>query len=221
MQTRSIIITAGGIGKRMGADQPKQFLELLGRPVLIHTLERLYHFAPDSQLVLTLPEQYIEDWKMLCSQYDCHIDHTIVAGGIERYHSIKNALSVCTGELIAVHDGVRPLVSRTTIERLFEAAIQFPAVIPVIEVKESLREIVDEQSKSVTRSAYRIVQTPQVFHAAIIRKAYTIDFHSAITDDASLVEESGVHIHLVDGNEENIKITTPSDLAVALLFLGN
>lgn len=204
----------------MGTDQPKQFLELLGRPVLIHTLERLYHFAPESQLVLTLPGQHIDDWKALCAQYGCHIDHAIVAGGEERYHSIRNALDVCTGDLIAVHDGVRPLVSKGTIDRLFEAALHHKAVIPVVAIKESLRKIAGDHSQSVERSAYRIVQTPQVFDAAVLRKAYTIAFHDAITDDASLVEESGVGIHLVDGNEENIKITTPSDLAVAMLFLS-
>jgi 2-C-methyl-D-erythritol 4-phosphate cytidylyltransferase len=220
METRSIIITAGGIGKRMGTDQPKQFLELLGRPVLIHTLERLYHFIPGCQLVLTLPEQYIEDWKELCTQYDCHIEHLIVAGGEERYHSIKNALAVCTGDIIAVHDGVRPLVSKATIERLFDAVVTHKAVIPVVEIKESLRRIEGTSSEAVRRAAYRIVQTPQVFHAPVIRNAYNIDFHESITDDASLVEESGEAIYLVDGNEENIKITTPSDLAVAMLFLS-
>lgn len=204
----------------MGTDQPKQFLELLGRPVLIHTLERLYHFSPESQLVLTLPEQYIEDWKALCAQYGCQIVHAIVAGGQERYHSIQNALAVCTGDVIAVHDGVRPLVSRSTLERLFAASEIHTAVIPVIEMRESLRRISDTGSTAVDRSLYRIVQTPQVFHADVLRKAYTIPFHDRLTDDASLVEESGVEIHLVDGNEENIKITTPSDLAVAMLFLS-
>lgn len=220
MKTRSIIITAGGIGKRMGTDQPKQFLELLGRPVLIHTLERLHHFAPDSQLVLTLPEQHIDEWNALCVQYECHIAHTVVAGGQERYHSIKNALSVCTGEIIAVHDGVRPLVSKGTIDRLFAAIEEYKAVIPVVEMKESLRLIGNNGSKAVKRSEYRIVQTPQVFHADVLRRAYDIPFHDAITDDASLVEESGEYIHLIDGNEENIKITTPIDLTVAMLFLS-
>lgn len=220
MQTRSIIITAGGIGKRMGTDQPKQFLELLGRPVLIHTLERLYHFCPESQIVLTLPEQYIEDWRSLCAQYDCHIGHTVVAGGAERYHSIKNALEVCTGEIIAVHDGVRPLVSKATVERLFEAVKEHPAVIPVIPVKESLRQVSADESHAVARATFRTVQTPQVFQAEVLRNAYTIEFHEGITDDASLVEAAGERVHLVDGNEENIKITTPSDLAVAMLFLS-
>lgn len=220
MKTRSIIITAGGIGKRMGTDQPKQFLELLGRPVLMHTLERLYHFSPESQLVLTLPEQYIEDWKALCVQYGCQILHEIVAGGQERYHSIQNALAVCTGDVIAVHDGVRPLVSRSALSRLFDASETHPAVIPVIALRESLRMISGTGNTAVNRSLYRIVQTPQVFHADVLRKAYTIPFHKHITDDASLVEESGVSIHLVDGNEENIKITMPSDLAVAMLFLS-
>jgi 2-C-methyl-D-erythritol 4-phosphate cytidylyltransferase len=170
--------------------------------------------------VLTLPEQYIEDWKELCTQYDCHIEHLIVAGGEERYHSIKNALAVCTGDIIAVHDGVRPLVSKATIERLFDAVVAHKAVIPVVEIKESLRRIDGTNSEAVHRAAYRIVQTPQVFHAPVIRNAYNIDFHESITDDASLVEESGEAIYLVDGNEENIKITTPSDLAVAMLFLS-
>lgn len=221
MQTRSIIITAGGIGKRMGTDQPKQFLELLGRPVLIHTLERLHRFAPDSQLVLTLPEQHIDDWKNLCSQNGCNIEHTIVAGGQERYHSIKNALAVCTGDIIAVHDGVRPLVSKGTVDRLFEAAQTHKAVIPVIDMKESLRRVSEDGSIAVDRSLYRIVQTPQVFDAAVLRNAYNIPFHDSITDDASLVEESGQPIHLVDGNEENVKITTPADLAIAMSFLSS
>jgi len=219
MQTHSIIITAGGIGKRMGTDQPKQFLELLGRPVLIHTLERLHRYAPDSQFVVTLPEQYIDDWKSLCIQSGCAIGHTVVAGGQERYHSIRNALDVCTGSVILVHDGVRPLVSKGTIDRLLEASLTHPAVIPVVEMKDSLRQITADGSTAVNRSAYRIVQTPQVFHADVLRKAYDIAFHAGITDDASLVEESGQRIFLVDGNEENIKITTPSDLPIALSFL--
>jgi 2-C-methyl-D-erythritol 4-phosphate cytidylyltransferase len=219
MQTHSIIITAGGIGKRMGADQPKQFLELLGRPVLIHTLERLHRYAPQSQFVVTLPEQYIEDWESLCAQFGCSIEHTIVAGGQERYHSIRNAIKACTGDIILVHDGVRPLVSKATIDRLLEAATTHPAVIPVVEMKDSLRHITPEGSEAVNRSAYRIVQTPQVFHADVLKKAYDIPFHDGITDDASLVEESGERIHLVEGNEENIKITTPSDLPIALSFL--
>jgi len=219
MKTRSIIITAAGSGKRMGSVQPKQFLLLSGKPVLMHTIERLHRFAPDSQLILTLPEDQVETWTDLCREYQFQIAVTIVAGGKERYHSIKNALGSCTGDLIAVHDGVRPLVAVKTLTRLFDAAATFPAVIPVTEVKDSLRLVEGAQSHAADRSHFRIVQTPQVFHAGVLRKAYEIPFTDTITDDASLVEQSGVTISLVGGNEENIKITTPSDLLLAEVLL--
>jgi 2-C-methyl-D-erythritol 4-phosphate cytidylyltransferase len=219
MKTRSIIITAAGSGRRMGTDRPKQFLEVLGKPVLMHTLERLHRFDPDSQLVVTLPESSLGEWKTLCQAYGFQLPVEIVSGGKERYHSIQNALGHCTGDLIAVHDGVRPLVAAGTLERLFDAAEMHPAVIPVVEVKDSLRILDGNSSRAVARTNYRSVQTPQVFDAVVLRKAYELPFSEQITDDASLVEQSGAPIHLVEGNEENIKLTTPSDLVLAGILL--
>lgn len=219
MKSRSIIITAGGLGKRMGADQPKQLLELLGKPILMYAIERLKLFSPDSQLILTLPESSISHWEELCVSYQFQVPHLIIAGGEERYHSVKNALAHCTGEIIAVHDGVRPLVSKATVERLFEAIENHTAVIPVVPIKESIRQVIGNETKATLRADYRIVQTPQLFHAHVLKKAYELPFSPDVTDDAGLVEISGETIHLVDGNEENIKITTPTDLVIAESFL--
>jgi 2-C-methyl-D-erythritol 4-phosphate cytidylyltransferase len=142
-----------------------------------------------------------------------------VDGGTERYHSIKNALSICKGEFIAVHDGVRPLVNHQTIQNCFDAVREKGQVIPVVSVKESLRMLFDDTSKAVPRASYCLVQTPQVFKAEILKMAYEREFHAAITDDASLVEEAGYPITLVEGNEENIKITTQFDLKIAELSI--
>ena len=215
MSDFSIIITAGGIGKRMGGDMPKQFIEIAGKPLLIHTLELFYSAYPTAQLILTLPPDWKEFWNDLLDKNSCNIPHEIVDGGQERYHSIKNALSICTGKFIAVHDGVRPLVSKETVKRCFDSVEQYGQVIPVIPLKESLRQIFDDTSRSVNRSNFCLVQTPQCFNKEVITKAYNIPYHSGITDDASLVEEAGYIIHLVEGNEENIKITTKLDLIIA------
>ena len=218
---RSIIITAGGIGKRMGGNQPKQFLMLAGKPVLMHTIERLHAFDPTAQLIITLPQEHISSWEILVHQFSFPIQHEIVAGGKERFHSIQNALPFCKGNIIAVHDGVRPFVSNETLVQLFSTVLEKKAVIPVVLPKESMRKVDGEESHAVERSAYRIVQTPQVFTAEILRKAYEQPFTDFITDDASLVEQLGVKIHLVEGNEENIKLTTPIDLVLGELILKN
>jgi 2-C-methyl-D-erythritol 4-phosphate cytidylyltransferase len=215
MSDFSIIITAGGIGKRMGGNMPKQFIEIAGKPLLIHTLELFYSADPDAQFILTLPSDWKQFWIDLLEKHSCSISHTIVDGGNERYHSIKNALSICTGKFIAVHDGVRPLVSKETVKRCFESVEQYGQVIPVIPLKESLRQIFDDTSRSVNRSNFCLVQTPQCFKKEVLTKAYTIPYHNGITDDASLVEEAGYIIHLVEGNEENVKITTQLDLIIA------
>jgi 2-C-methyl-D-erythritol 4-phosphate cytidylyltransferase len=215
MSDFSIIITAGGIGKRMGGDMPKQFIEIAGKPLLIHTLELFYSADPAAQLILTLPPDWKQFWIDLLEKHSCSISHTIVDGGNERYHSIKNALSICTGKFIAVHDGVRPLVSKETVKRCFDSVEQYGQVIPVIPLKESLRQIFDDTSRSVNRSNFCLVQTPQCFKKEVLTKAYNIPYHNGITDDASLVEEAGYIIHLVEGNEENVKITTQLDLIIA------
>lgn len=219
MSSFSIIITAGGIGTRMGGDLPKQFLEIAGKPILLHTLELFHTYNPDTQLVITLPPDWKSFWNDLLKKHNCTISHQIIDGGGERYFSIKNALAICTGEFIVVHDGVRPLVSRETLNRCFDAVEIYGQVIPVIPIKESLRQLFDDTSRTVKRSEYCLVQTPQCFRADVLREAYEIPFHVGITDDASLVEEAGFPIHLVEGNEENTKITTPFDFKIATYLM--
>ena len=211
----SVIITAGGIGKRMGSDLPKQFLEINGKPILLHTLEKFYHFDPSIQLILTLPSEWKSYWKELMIEHQCKIPHLIVEGGKERYNSIKNALEFSQGHFIAVHDGVRPLVSNDTIKRCFDAVKQFGQVVPVIPLKESLRKLIEERTQAVSRSEYVHVQTPQCFSKESLLAAYNLPFHDNITDDATLLEEAGFRIHCVEGNEENIKITSQMDMKIA------
>lgn len=219
MSQFSIIITAGGIGKRMGGTLPKQFMLVQGKPILLHTLEIFHDYDASAQLIITLPNDWMDYWKELLAKHQSTIPHELVDGGTERYHSIKNALSICKGDFIAVHDGVRPLVNHQTINNCFETVLEKGQVIPVVAVKESLRVLFDDASKAVPRANYCLVQTPQVFKAAVLRTAYERDFHDAITDDSSLVEEAGYSITLVEGNEENIKITTHFDLKIAELCL--
>lgn len=211
---KSIIITAGGIGKRMESEIPKQFLLLGSKPVLIHTLERFFEFDPTAQLIVTLPKDWTDHWKALLSKYDIHIPHELVDGGTERFHSIQNALAICTGEQIAIHDGVRPLVSNETIARCFAGLNHSKAVVPVLNLKDSLRTGTLEKSESVDRSRFYLVHTPQCFDASIIRQAYLQGYQAHFTDDASVVEAIGVSPLLVMSNEENIKVTSPTDLKI-------
>lgn len=217
----SIIITAGGTGKRMGGNLPKQFLLLAGKPVLFHTIQRFHEFDPTAEIILSLPAEWLDYWENLCEIHDFPVTHQVVEGGKERFHSIKNALAMATGNVIAVHDGVRPFASLETIHNCFEMAKAKGNAVPVVEMKESLREVSASSSKALIRSHYRLVQTPQVFIADILRKAYEQDFYDGITDDASLVEALGITIELVPGNETNIKITNPSDLLFAEVILKN
>ena len=217
---KSIIITAGGIGKRMGGSLPKQFLPIQGRPLLFYTIERFHQYDPHIEILLTLPEDWRSYWETLCKEFSFSIPHRVISGGKERYHSIQLALVHSTGNLVGVHDGVRPFVSVETINRCYQTASELGSAVPVMPVKESLRKLNDETlSVSVERSAFRSVQTPQVFERNILVSAYERTFHDAITDDASLVEENGKTIYLVEGNEENIKITTPLDLSFCEFLL--
>lgn len=217
----TFIITAGGIGKRMGNELPKQFLLLKGKPVLLHTLERFHDADKTAQIFITLPKDWLSHWDDLIHQYNCSIPHTIISGGKERYDSINNALKEAKGKIIAVHDGVRPLVSIETINRCIQSAEEKGSGVPCLPIKESVRKRIYGDSIAVDRKDYIIVQTPQCFSSEIIRKAYELPFHSSITDDASLVEEAGYKINLVKGNEENIKLTMPSDLLIAEFLLGD
>ena len=219
MNKISVIITAGGIGKRMGGDLPKQFIPLSGKPVLLRTLECFYNFDTNFELILTLPSDWHAYWKESVQEFNCSIPHTLVSGGEERFHSIKNALDYCSGTYILVHDGVRPFVAKETIQACIEALATNDAVIPVLTIKESLRERLGSSSHAVDRSKFLLVQTPQCFRSSVLRDAYNLEYHSGITDDATLVESLGIDIQLIQGNEDNIKITTQIDLIIAEAIL--
>lgn len=215
----TVIITAGGLGKRMEGKLPKQFLCVGGKPILMRTIQQFYNYNSSIQIILTLPKEWISYWEEIQMEYQFSIVHQIVEGGVERFHSIQNALIEATGEIIGVHDGVRPFVSIATIQSCFKEAQLKGAAIPFLAVTESLRELGLGTSKAVNRSNFMTVQTPQCFQKELLVKAYKQDYHEGITDDASLVEQLGVQIHLVPGNEENRKITTRNDLKIAELFI--
>ncbi len=218
--SRAAIIVAGGVGFRMGTTIPKQFLLLHGKPVLSYCLRAFYEFDPNLRLIVVLPKEHIDLWKEVGKEISLEIPHEIVAGGEERFFSVRNGIQELKDEtLVAVHDGVRPLVSAQTIERVFNAAEEHGAAVPVLPVTDTLRQISDADSKWVDRSQYVRVQTPQCFKVADLRAAYDQPFSSEFTDDASVVEKAGMAIHLVKGNPENLKITGPEDLPVAEAFL--
>lgn len=217
---KTAIIVAGGKGERMNADIPKQFLEINGKPILMHTLNVFRKYNTDMLLILVLPAVQIDFWKELCKKHAFTVDHKIVSGGQTRFESVKNGLQqVELPALVAVHDGVRPFVSVETIERCFSAAQEFDAAIPVIDLVDSIRQVTTDGSISVDRTAYKLVQTPQVFDGSLLKKAYEQEFSALFTDDASVVENMGTKIHLVEGNRENIKITTAMDLGMAEVIL--
>lgn len=217
---RVALIVAGGKGERMNADIPKQFLEINGKPVLMHTLEVFSKFNSAIRIVLVLPSYQFDFWTELCKKHAFDVPHQVVAGGITRFHSVKNGLEVIKAPaLVAVHDGVRPLVNLQTISRSFDAAEEFAAAVPVVDLVDSIRQINAEGSVSVDRSAYKLVQTPQVFDAELLMRAYEQEFSSTFTDDASVVEAIGAKIFLIEGNRENIKITTEIDLVIAEMIM--
>jgi len=215
----TVIITAGGIGKRMEANLPKQFLCIDGKPILMRTIQRFFDYNANIQIIVTLPNDWMKFWKELCEKHDFQISHEIVEGGKERFHSIKNALKSVKGKVVGVHDGVRPFVSIATIQSCFAEATIKGAAIPFLAMKESIREVGIGSSRAVNRAHFITIQTPQCFQKELLVKAYEQDYHEGITDDASLVEQLGVTIQLVPGNEENCKITSPIDLKIAELFV--
>jgi 2-C-methyl-D-erythritol 4-phosphate cytidylyltransferase len=219
---KTVIIVAGGRGKRMGNDVPKQFLRLHDMPVLLLTMLRFYNYDNNIKIILTLPKDEIETWRTIKSPMLNVPPHTIVAGGDERFFSVKNSLAyIEKGGTIAVHDGVRPFVSMETISRCFDRAEQCGAAIPVVAMTESIRYFEDEdKSISVNRAKYRIVQTPQVFHSDILLSAYAQSYSENFTDDASVVEQFGYPVSSVEGNIENIKITTPLDMEIAKILIN-
>ncbi len=220
--TNYALIVAGGSGSRMNADVPKQFLLLNEKPVLMHTIERFHEFDNAMEIIVVLPETQFSLWKNLCREYKFRIQHQLVAGGSVRFESVKNGLSKIQGDgIVAIHDGVRPLVSFETIGRCFEVARLKGNAIPVMPVIESLRMIDGENSKAVDRSSFVTIQTPQVFNVSEIKAAYNQPFNEAFTDDASVLEAAGLAINLVEGNIENIKVTHPADLIFAGMLIKN
>ncbi len=214
------LITAGGKGLRMGSELPKQFLGLAGKPLLMHAFRAFSSYEPGMSFVLVLPEDSFEAWKDLCRKHGFHIHHELVAGGPTRFHSVKNGLKHIPDEaLVAIHDGVRPLVSTTLISRVFHFAAKFGSAIPVTTPDESVRQAEQALSQPLPREKIRLVQTPQCFRAVPIKNAYNRNYSEAFTDDATVLEATGERIFLVEGERTNIKITTPEDLRVAAALM--
>lgn len=221
MPKYSAIIVAGGSGSRMNSPTPKQYIEVEGKAIIAHTLQRFLDFDPNIELIIVLHKDWQEHFKAIMTEHFAGIAYKITLGGKERFHSVKNGLALCSGQYIAVHDAARPTVSVETISRCFNAAVGQKAVIPVLAATDSLRKITPQGSVAVPRKEYLCVQTPQVFEAELLRTAYEIPFHENLTDDASVVEAVGKNIATVEGNPENIKVTHPSDLWVIKAFLEN
>jgi 2-C-methyl-D-erythritol 4-phosphate cytidylyltransferase len=218
-----IIIVAGGKGLRMGSDIPKQFLPIGGKPVLMRTLERFREYSEDIQIILVLPEAQQDYWHQLCQEYHFDVEYTLANGGQTRFHSVQNGLAKVPDDaigVVGVHDGVRPFPSIEVIRNCYTTAREKKAVIPVIPVVETVRHLEGEQSKTVPRDAYRLVQTPQTFDIQLLKAANRQPYNDGFTDDASVVEAFGYDITLVEGNRENIKITTPYDLKIAEVLIG-
>ena len=217
---KQLIIVAGGQGKRMKSEIPKQFLIIAGKPLLMHTIERFHNYLSEIKIFLVLPESHFEFWKSLCKKYDFTISHQLVKGGKTRFHSVKNGLDEINEEcIVAIHDGVRPLVNHSTIANTFVLAEKKGNAIPVVGINESMRKIKHKKSAPVNRNKFRIIQTPQCFKSKLIKEAYGQDFRDEFTDDATVVEALGIKVRLAEGNAENIKITRPVDLKIAEAFL--
>ena len=226
------IIVAGGKGLRMGSDIPKQFLPIGGKPVLMRTLERFRAYSEALQIILVLPEAQQDYWQKLCQQYDFQVDYQIANGGQTRFHSVQNGLALIPDDaegVVGVHDGVRPFPSIEVIARCYETARTAKAVIPVIPIVETVRQILPSNqsnpntpsSITVPRDQYRLVQTPQTFDIQLLKAANRQPYNDGFTDDASVVESFGYQITLVEGNRENIKITTPYDLRIGEMLASD
>jgi 2-C-methyl-D-erythritol 4-phosphate cytidylyltransferase len=215
-----VVIVAGGSGKRMGAEIPKQFLELAGKPVLMHTIERFKSFNNAIEIITVLPENQLRYWIDLQQKHSFSVPHTLVKGGSHRFFSVRNGLKfVNIPGLVAIHDGVRPFVSIDTIKRCFDTAQKLGNAIPSISPTESLRILTEHGSLPVNRLNVKQIQTPQVFNASLIKKAYLQDYCPEFTDDATVLEKTGEKINLIEGNRENIKITNPEDLLISTALL--
>ena len=213
----SVVIVAGGKGLRAGGEIPKQFQPIGGKPILMITAEAFYNFDYRMRIVIVLPEEFRLFWEELCEKHNFRIPHSIVSGGETRFHSVKNGLEeIQKDEIVGIHDAARPFIPKEVIGRCYQEAFDFRCgVIPVIEEKNSVRILTAYESKALDRKKIRVVQTPQVFPADLLKNAYETPYREEFTDDASVAEDSGIQIKLVKGDERNIKITTPLDLKFA------
>lgn len=220
MQQHYVIIVAGGSGKRFGGDIPKQFIEINQKPVIFHTIEKFLAFDAFCHFIIAIQKEYHEYWKTLVNKHDFKVKHQLSTAGEERFHTVKNALELVHNNcIVGIHDAVRPLVAKQTIENCFFEIKNNKAVIPVVPVINSLRKLEGDENIAIDRSLYREVQTPQYFYSIDIKEAYNQSFSSKFTDDASVFESVGGKIKLVDGNPENIKITELKDLDLAQILL--
>ncbi len=210
------VIVAGGSGSRMNAQTPKQFLLLNGKPVLYYTINTFLQAYADLKIILVLPEEYIATGKEIIDAYFDNSRIAITEGGRTRFHSVQNGLQLVNEEsIVFVHDGVRCLLTTALVQRCYNAALQHGSAIPAIDCKDSVRVIKGENSEPADRNIIKLVQTPQTFHSKIILPAFKIDFKDKFTDEATVVEAFGMKVHLVEGEENNIKITKPTDLLIA------
>lgn len=208
-----VIIVAGGVGKRMNSPLPKQFIEIQGKPIIFHTIEKFLAFDSSIHFVISLHKDYISLWKELLKTHNFNFKHQIVTGGEERFHSVKNALDLIPNDcIVGIHDAVRPYVSQETIKNCVEALKNHSVVIPVINVTDTIRLVENNTSKTLKRVNLRAVQTPQYFNSKLIKDSYNQEYSGKFTDDASVVEALGNEVFLVEGNIENIKITSQIDL---------
>lgn len=217
-----VIIVAGGKGLRMGSELPKQFMPIGGKPVLMYTIEQFLKYSPDINIIVVLPRNQQEFWNKLCEEHNFNIPHTIADGGESRFESSKNGLSLIPDNeqgVVAFHDGVRPLVSIDVIERCFDAARDDYAAIPVMPVTDTLRYVDRGHGHNVERNNFRSVQTPQVFDISLAKQAFDQPYRPSFTDDATVIESLGCQVSMVEGNRENIKLTTPFDLQLAELLI--
>ncbi len=218
MQKISLIV-AGGSGTRMETNVPKQFLLLAGKPILMHTIEAFYN-SEISHIILVLPLGEMEYWNELCQKNGFTIKHQLVAGGSSRFESVNNGLQYCNNEdLVAIHDGVRPFISKEIILKSFETALEKGNAVAAVRLKDSIRKVELLGNKNVNRDNYYLIQTPQTFKVELIKQAYAAQNHINFTDDASVLEANGHAINLIAGDYKNIKITTPEDMLIAEAFL--
>ncbi|MCG8412474.1 MAG: 2-C-methyl-D-erythritol 4-phosphate cytidylyltransferase [Bacteroidales bacterium] len=218
---RYVIIVAGGSGQRMKSSIPKQFLEINTEIILMRSIRAFFNYDSSISIILVLPENQFDYWQKLCDKYQFKINHKLITGGETRFHSVKNGLQAVDSEgFVAIHDGVRPLIDKSTIDTIYKTAVEKGNAIPYIDCNNSVRIEQNNTNQIIDRNKIKLIQTPQAFDTKIILEAYKQNWDESFTDDASVVEKLGYKINLVKGNKRNIKITTKIDLIVAKAILS-